>query len=77
MSYPIEFDFVTSDGRKLVGKADSYARAESDTGLGARYEEVWAEDDDGNKVELSDKDDDRLYDVASFIASEPDEDDYL
>lgn len=77
MSNPIEFEFITKDGRKLTGKADGYASAESDTGLSARYEECWAEDEEGEAVALSDEDDDRLYDKAAVIANEPDEDDYL
>lgn len=78
MSRPIEFEFVAEDGRRLVGHADAFTRGDPSVGIfGPYYEEVWAEDEKGQQVQLSDVDSDRLFEQACHIADEPDEDDYL
>lgn len=67
----IEFEFKRDNGETVTVKADAYTSGDPSVGLfGPYYEEVWAEDANGNQIELTPAEDDRAYEEAAKRAGE-------
>lgn len=70
---PVEFQFTLDDGRQVKGMADEFTMGDASVGLpGPYYESTWAENENGQQIQLTNAEDDRLFEAACKIAYEGD-----